>query len=315
VSDYDVELFSVSKSFAGRPVVDNITLRIQRGEFFSLLGPSGCGKTTLLRIIAGFESADSGDVVLAGKSMTGVKVAERDLNLVFQNYALFPHMNVGENVSFGLRMARRNDIVTRVREVLDRVSLRGYERREPLTLSGGEQQRVALARAIVTGPRVLLLDEPLAALDLKLRKGLREELRRLQRELAMTFVYVTHDQEEALSMSDRVAVMNGGQIEQVGTPQEIYEQPATRFVAEFVGTANVFEEEGRTLMVRPENVRLSQAGLPVTVEELLYHGPVTRIITTAGERRIVLDHPNGCPRIGDQVHLEWQPEDVRVLPL
>jgi putative spermidine/putrescine transport system ATP-binding protein len=211
-------------------------------------------------------------------------------------------------------MAHQGDVATRVRDVLSQVCLAGYEARSPHTLSGGEQQRVALARAIVTSPRVLLLDEPLAALDLKLRTGLREELRRLQRALQMTFVYVTHDQEEALSMSDRIAVLSEGVVEQVGSPQEVYEHPANRFVAEFVGTANVFEQDGRTVMVRPEDVRLASHGMPVTVEELLYQGPVTRIIASAGGKRIVLDHPNGCPRIGERVHVTWHPERQRVLP-
>jgi putative spermidine/putrescine transport system ATP-binding protein len=314
VSEFDVELEGVSKAFGARRVVSGVSLRVRRGEFFSLLGPSGCGKTTLLRIVAGFEEADCGTVRLAGADVGGVPVAKRDLNLVFQNYALFPHMSVGENVAFGLRMAHQGDVATRVREVLSQVCLAGYEARSPHTLSGGEQQRVALARAIVTSPRVLLLDEPLAALDLKLRTGLREELRRLQRALQMTFVYVTHDQEEALSMSDRIAVLSEGVVEQVGSPQEVYEHPANRFVAEFVGTANVFEQGGRTVMVRPEDVRLASHGMPVTVEELLYQGPVTRIIASAGGKRIVLDHPNGCPRIGERVHVTWHPERQRVLP-
>jgi ABC-type Fe3+/spermidine/putrescine transport system ATPase subunit len=315
VSDFDVELDGISRSFGGRLVVRDVCLQVRSGELFTLLGPSGCGKTTLLRIVAGFEQADRGSVRLAGAEMAGVPVAKRDLNMVFQNYALFPHMSVGENVAFGLRMAGRRDVGARVREVLHKVRLAGYEARLPHTLSGGEQQRVALARAIVTSPRVLLLDEPLAALDLKLRKGLREELRRLQRELGMTFVYVTHDQEEALSMSDRIAVLRDGAVQQVGSPREVYERPASRFVAEFVGTANLFEQDGRTVMVRPENVRLASHGMAATVDELLYHGPVTRIVASAGETRIVLDHPDGCPRIGERVNVTWDPQHERVLPL
>src|SRR5262249_12842648 len=227
-----------------------------------------------MRIIAGFESADSGSVALAGLEMAGIPPHRRDVNMVFQNYALFPHLSVGENVAFGLRIARADDLEGRVRRALSKVNLAGYEARSVTTLSGGEQQRVALARAIVTGPRVLLLDEPLSALDLKLRKGLQAELRRLQRELAMTFIFVTHDQEEALAMSDRIALMNGGRVEQVGAPEDIYEKPATRFAAEFVGAGNFFEGtgDGRTfrtkdglsfeasasgeavILVRPENI-------------------------------------------------------------
>jgi ABC-type Fe3+/spermidine/putrescine transport system ATPase subunit len=194
VDEFDVTLRGVIKTFGGRRAVDDVTLDIRRGEFFSLLGPSGCGKTTLMRIIAGFDAADSGAVSLGGIDMAGVPPHKRDVNMVFQNYALFPHLSVGENVAFGLRIAKRDDVEGRVKRTLEKVSLAGYEARSVTTLSGGEQQRVALARAIVTGPRVLLLDEPLSALDLKLRKGLQAELRRLQRELAMTFIFVTHDQ-------------------------------------------------------------------------------------------------------------------------
>src|SRR5437867_266871 len=227
---WDVELRAVEKTLGGRRIVDGVSLAIGRGEFFALLGPSGCGKTTLLRMIAGFDGPDAGAILLGGSDVRAVPPHRRDLNLVFQNYALFPHLSVADNVAFGLRIQRARDIPDRVRRALEMVHLPGYERRSPATLSGGEQQRVALARAIVTGPRVLLLDEPLGALDLKLRKGLQEELRRLQRELAITFIYVTHDQDEALSMADRVAVMRGGRVEQCATPREIYERPATRFV-------------------------------------------------------------------------------------
>jgi len=339
VDEFDVTLRGVIKSFGGRRAVDDVTLNIRRGEFFSLLGPSGCGKTTLMRIIAGFDAADSGAVTLGGADMAGVPPHKRDVNMVFQNYALFPHLSVGENVAFGLRIAKRDDVDGRVKRALEKVSLAGYEPRSVTTLSGGEQQRVALARAIVTGPRVLLLDEPLSALDLKLRKGLQAELRRLQRELAMTFVFVTHDQEEALAMSDRIAVLNKGRVEQVGAPAEIYERPATRFAAEFVGAGNFFEGAGdgrtfrtrdglsfeaaasgdATLLVRPEKMRLNAgAGFPARVEELLYQGASMSILLKAGDRRLLVeDHNDGSAvelRVGDTALVSWRPEDALVLP-
>jgi spermidine/putrescine transport system ATP-binding protein len=339
VDEFDVTLRGVTKAFGGRRAVDEVTLDIRRGEFFSLLGPSGCGKTTLMRIIAGFDAADSGTVTLGGTDMAGVPPHKRDVNMVFQNYALFPHLSVGENVAFGLRLLKRDDIEGRVRRALEKVSLVGYEPRSVTTLSGGEQQRVALARAIVTGPRVLLLDEPLSALDLKLRKGLQAELRRLQRELAMTFIFVTHDQEEALAMSDRIAVLNRGRVEQVGAPTDIYERPATRFAAEFVGAGNFFEGAGdgrvfrtkdglsfdaaaagdATLLVRPEKMRLNAGtGLSARVEEVLYQGASTSIILKTGDRRLLVDDHNDGDlsnvRVGDMAVVSWRPEDVLVLP-
>ena len=312
MSDFDIELRGITKDLGGRRVVNDVTLEIRRGEFFSLLGPSGCGKTTLLRMIAGFESPDAGTLRLAGADVIDVPVHKRDLNLDFQNYALFPHMSVAKNIAFGLRMQGASDTDARVKAALDKVRMTGYEARVPTTLSGGEQQRVALARAIVTNPRVLLLDEPLGALDLKLRKGLQEELRRLQRDLAMTFVYVTHDQEEALSMSDRIAVMNKGVVEQVGAPREIYDRPASRYVAEFVGTANFLEENGRTFMVRPENIRLG-SGRDAVVEEVFFHGATTRVIVRAGNQRLVIDDSDARVKLGDRVKVSWDAADVQVL--
>jgi ABC-type Fe3+/spermidine/putrescine transport system ATPase subunit len=318
----DVELRGVSKLLGGRRVVDNITIEVRRGEFYSLLGPSGCGKTTLLRMIAGFEVPDAGEVRLGGVNMSGVPVHRRNLNLVFQNYALFPHMNVGRNIAFGLRMQNVRDPGPLVTAALEKVRLPGYESRAPSTLSGGEQQRVALARAIVTNPRVLLLDEPLGALDLKLRKGLQEELRRLQRELAMTFIYVTHDQEEALSMSHRIAVMNKGIIEQVGTPRDIYDRPASRFVAGFVGAVNFIEDNGKTLVVRPEKISLSSNapngkdgmdGIEAVVEEIFFYGATTRVIVRAGEQRIVIDDGSARVNVGDRVRVYWKPEHAQAL--
>jgi len=339
VDELDVALRGVTKSYGGRRAVDDVTLEVRRGEFFSLLGPSGCGKTTLMRLVAGFEFPDSGTVLLGGRDVARVPAHKRDVNMVFQNYALFPHLDVEGNVAFGLKIAGADDVEGRVRRALEKVNLAGFERRATTTLSGGEQQRVALARAVVTGPRILLLDEPLAALDLKLRKGLQEELRRLQRELAITFLFVTHDQEEALAMSDRVAVMNRGRVEQVGTPEEIYERPATRFVAEFVGSGNFFEGTGDgkvvrtrdglaieaaatgevTLLVRPEKVRVNGgAGFPARVEEVLYQGSSTSIILRAGDRRILVEDANDGAiahvRVGETTTVSWRPEDVLVLP-
>jgi spermidine/putrescine transport system ATP-binding protein len=240
-----IELVAVEKEFTagGHEVkaVDHIDLRIAEGEFFSLLGPSGCGKTTTLRMIAGFEEPTHGQILLHGRDVVGVPPFRRDVNMVFQQYALFPHMDVFDNVAFGLRRKKvaKDEIARRVAEALALVELEGREKRRPRQLSGGQQQRVALARALVNRPRALLLDEPLGALDLKLRQAMQLELKRIQREVGITFVYVTHDQEEALTMSDRLVVMDAGRIEQLGNPRELYEHPATRFVANFIGTSNI----------------------------------------------------------------------------
>ena len=240
-----IELVGVEKEFATGAnevkAVEHVDLRIAEGEFFSMLGPSGCGKTTTLRMIAGFEEPTSGQILLHGRDMVGVPPFRRDVNMVFQQYALFPHMDVFENVAFGLRRKKvdKDEITRRVAEALSLVELEGREKRKPRQLSGGQQQRVALARALVNRPRALLLDEPLGALDLKLRQAMQLELKRIQREVGITFVYVTHDQEEALTMSDRLVVMNAGRIEQLGSPRELYEHPATRFVANFIGTSNI----------------------------------------------------------------------------
>jgi spermidine/putrescine transport system ATP-binding protein len=249
-----IRLEHVSKTFDGETVLQDVSLDIHNGEFLTILGPSGCGKTTLLRLIAGFESPDQGDVFIDGRSMSGVPANRRKVNTVFQSYALFPHMTVFENVAFGLRMAKTppSEIEERVAQALRMVGLVGMAQRRPSSLSGGQQQRVAIARASVNRPLVLLLDEPLSALDYKLRTQMRMELKQLRRDLGITFVFVTHDQEEAFSMADRVVVMNQGRVEQVGAPVEVYEQPVNMFVARFVGETNIFEgfagqSEGGTL--------------------------------------------------------------------
>ncbi|MGZ4333617.1 MAG: ABC transporter ATP-binding protein, partial [Gaiellaceae bacterium] len=238
-----IALDGVSKRFGSHTAVDDVTLEIREGEFFSMLGPSGCGKTTSLRMIAGFEAPDSGRVVLQGTDVTTTSANRRPVNMVFQQYALFPHMSIYDNVAFGLKVKRvpRSEHRDRIHELLRIVDLEGYENRRPRQLSGGQQQRVALARALVNRPAALLLDEPLGALDVKLRKQMQLELKRIQHELGTTFVYVTHDQEEALAMSDRIAVMNRGKVEQLGSPREIYDRPRTAFVADFIGSLNALD--------------------------------------------------------------------------
>ena len=289
--DVSVRLDGVSKHFGAFAAVDRVDLDVARGEFFSLLGPSGSGKTTCLRMIAGFERPTSGRVLLAGEDVTGRAPYERDVNTVFQDYALFPHMTVQENVEYGLRVKRvaRPERRERANEALALVRLGEYAGRKPSQLSGGQRQRVALARALVNRPSVLLLDEPLGALDLKLRQEMQIELKHIQQTVGITFIYVTHDQEEALSMSDRLAVFNRGRIEQVGTPADVYEQPGTEFVANFVGTSNVLPG-GRA--IRPEKLRLEaaayapQGGEEVrggTIEDVVYLGPVTRYVVRLGD--------------------------------
>jgi spermidine/putrescine transport system ATP-binding protein len=280
VAENDVRLERVTKRFGDVVAVDDLTLDIARGEFFSLLGPSGCGKTTTLRMIGGFEDPSGGSIYLAGRDVTELPPYRRDVNTVFQSYALFPHLDVFENVAFGLRRRKvpRADVATQVGEVLRLVDLPGFERRKPGQLSGGQQQRIALARALVNQPKVLLLDEPLGALDLKLRKQMQLELKRIQTEVQITFLYVTHDQEEAMTMSDQLAVMRHGTIEQIGEPEQVYENPATEFVAGFLGASNLLsgevkERTGDRTVIRLENgtavavptARLDGAGPSVKV--------------------------------------------------
>ena len=242
MAEVSLELKEIKKSFTeGEAVLDNISLEISKGEFITLLGSSGCGKTTTLRIIAGLEQPDAGSVWLDGREVTGLEPNQRDVNTVFQNYALFPHMNVAENIGYGLKLKKvpKSEIRKKVSQMLELVQLEGYEKRKPSELSGGQKQRVAIARALVNNPKVLLLDEPLGALDLQLRRAMQIELKHLQKKLGITFIYITHDQEEAINMSDRIAVMKDGRIEQIGTPDEIYNHPKTSYVATFVGNANI----------------------------------------------------------------------------
>ena len=303
----DVQISGLRKHYGEVAAVDGIDLEIALGEFFTMLGPSGSGKTTTLRMIAGFERPDAGTIELAGKDVSSLPPFDRDVNTVFQDYALFPHMTVQQNVEYGLRVRRVAKAERRLRaqEALAMVRLDDYGDRKPGQLSGGQRQRVALARAIVNTPRALLLDEPLGALDLKLRQELQIELKQIQQELGMTFIYVTHDQEEALTMSDRIAVFNEGKIEQIGTPAEMYEHPATQFVAGFIGTSNILERDRRTFTVRPEKIRLltgdGDEGEPGTITAAVYLGPVTKFIVAldgGGELTVV------------QQNLETSSEDV-----
>ncbi len=319
--DADVRVTNLSKSFGDVAAVDDVTLDIAAGEFFTMLGPSGSGKTTTLRLIAGFERPDGGSVELAGTDVTRLAPYARDVNTVFQDYALFPHMTVAENVEYGLRVKRvpRANRRAQATHALERVRLAGLGARKPIQLSGGQRQRVALARAIVNRPRVLLLDEPLGALDLKLRQEMQSFLKALQKELGITFVYVTHDQEEALTMSDRIAVFNEGRIEQVGTPQDVYEQPQTEFVAGFVGVSNIVQRDGRRYTIRPEKIRTVAAGegLRANVADAVFVGMFTRYVVELDDRtRLTVVRQNDASpvEVGSQVHLDWNSEDEFEIP-
>ncbi|MFJ7423056.1 ABC transporter ATP-binding protein [Streptomyces uncialis] len=350
-----VRLTGVGKTFGGTPAVIDVTLDIRTGEFFSILGPSGCGKTTLMRMITGFETPSEGTVELDGADCTGVPPHKRDLNMLFQSYALFPHLDVSENVAFELKVRKsrpKAEIAQAVREALALVRLDGYGDRTIGRLSGGQRQRVAIARALIGRPSLLLLDEPLGALDQKLRAEMQLELKKIQREVGVTFVTVTHDQEEALTMSDRIAVMDGGRVLQVDTPEAIYERPATRFVANFIGTSNfltgtlgggrlgvdglgniaVPDGHGHPdgtpvhLAVRPENVRLARAGEPLqdcpvradaTLQQIVYLGNATRYHLALAHGGDFVAEARGTDvsglRIGEQVDVGWHPRHSRVL--
>jgi putative spermidine/putrescine transport system ATP-binding protein len=315
----DVEAVGLRKTYGDVVAVDNVDVRVPDGEFFTLLGPSGSGKTTTLRLIAGFEQPDAGSVRLGGVDITRRPPYQRDVNTVFQDYALFPHMTVAENVGYGLKVkgVPRRERAKQVDEVLRLVRLQGFGRRKPVQLSGGQRQRVALARSIVNRPQVLLLDEPLGALDLKLRQEMQVFLKGLQRDLGMTFLYVTHDQEEALTMSDHLAVFNDGRIEQVGSPAEVYARPASEFVAGFVGTSNILERGGRRIIVRPERIQMDGTGEPGTIEDVVFVGAFTRyrVDTLTGEHVTVVRQNDGTELApGTRVHLAWRDEDAFELP-
>jgi putative spermidine/putrescine transport system ATP-binding protein len=311
----EVRAEGIRKAYGEVAAVDGVDVHVGAGEFFTLLGPSGSGKTTTLRVIAGFEQPDAGTVTLGGEDITRRPPYARDVNTVFQDYALFPHMTVAENVGYGLKVkgVARAERARQVDEVLEMVRLGGFGKRKPVQLSGGQRQRVALARSIVNRPKVLLLDEPLGALDLKLRQEMQVFLKSLQRELGMTFLYVTHDQEEALTMSDHLAVFNEGKIEQVGAPEEVYAQPATAFVAGFVGTSNILERDGRRISVRPERIELGDDGEAATVKDVVFVGSFVRILveTERGDQlTVVRSTADGRPEAGARVHVRWRDEDA-----
>ncbi len=337
-----VELKNISVSFDGEQILSDLNLSIKDKEFITLLGPSGCGKTTTLRIIAGFVESENGEVLFDGKKINGVPAYKRQVNTIFQRYALFPHLNVYENIAFGLRVKKMNEaeIYKKVNEMLALVNLSGLEKRKVDTLSGGQQQRVAIARAIANNPKVLLLDEPLAALDLKLRKDMQAELKKIQEQLGITFIFVTHDQEEALSMSDRVVVMDNGKIQQVGTPQDIYNEPENAFVADFIGESNILDgvmlddylaefsgkkfecldkgfgrSENVDIVVRPEDVDIvpvDKGMLEGVVTSITFLGVHYEIIVDIGGFKWMIQTTDGV-NVGDKVGLYIEPDAIHVM--
>lgn len=355
MSDIIIKLEDVCKDFGENKVVKHLDMDIHEGEFLTMLGPSGCGKTTTLRMIAGFESPTAGNIYMEGKKVQDKEAYEREVNTVFQNYALFPHMTIFDNVAFGLsiRKVPKNEIKERVREMLELVQLSGFENRKPDQMSGGQKQRIAIARALINRPKVLLLDEPLGALDMKLRKQMQFELKSLQKKLGITFIYVTHDQEEALTMSDRIAVLSGGVLEQLDIPRNIYEHPASKFVADFIGESNIFEgtvsrisesetkitiengmisagPSGRSMhendivniSVRPENMKYSEKpveGFNFTgkIKEYVFIGnTVKAIIKLANGDEVKINiSPKAVPvRENTQVYLYWDINDAVIIP-
>lgn len=340
-----VRLENFCKSYENKEVIKDINLEVYEGEFLTLLGSSGCGKTTILRAISGLDSVTSGKIYINDVDVTNLDPQEREVNTIFQNYALFPLMTIEDNIGFGLKMKKvpKEEIKKAVKEMMELVHLEGYEKRFPSELSGGEQQRVSIVRGLINNPKVLLLDEPLSALDMKLRKQMQIELKQLQRKFGITFIYVTHSQDEALSMSDRIVVLNEGKIEQIGTPTQVYEKPKNLFVANFLGDSNIFKgkviddgeailtEEGDVfkidktprgtleeiyIMVRPENIRVSfekPKGNHVLgkVYEKSYNGSMTKILTKVGKKVMtVMVFGNDCPfKRGNEVYLSWDVED------
>lgn len=342
MKDNIIELKNISKSFDGDKVLDELSLNIKKDEFLTLLGPSGCGKTTTLKILAGFEFADSGEVLFNNKDISELPPYKRELNTVFQKYALFPHMNVYDNIAFGLKLKKlsKSVIDSKVKEVLKLVSLSGYEKRDIEALSGGQQQRIAIARALVNEPKVLLLDEPLSALDSKLRKDMQLELKKMQQTLGITFIFVTHDQEEALTMSNTIVVMNKGKIQQKGTPEDIYNEPANRFVAEFIGDSNIIDgvmlddfkvkfhdvifecvdkgfnkNENVEIVIRPEDIEMcsiENAMLEVLVKSTVFKGVHYEIAVESGNLSwIIHSTKNAIP--GSTIGLTLAPESLHIM--
>ncbi len=342
MQDNILQLKDISKSFDGELILEDLSLDIKRNEFVTLLGPSGCGKTTTLRIIGGFVTPDSGQVLLEGKDITSLPTEQRCVNTVFQKYALFPHMTIEENIAFGLKIKKKDDAYIRekVKYALDLVNLIGYEKRKPRSLSGGQQQRVAIARAIVNEPQILLLDEPLGALDLKLRQDMQKELIRLKEELGITFIYVTHDQEEALTMSDKIVVMNQGYIQQIGSPEDIYNEPQNAFVADFIGDANLIpgimlkdelvQIQDTTfvcvdkgfgnntpvdVVIRPEDVEIMERGkgiFPAVVTSVLFKG-VHYEIMAEGIGLNWMIHTTAYHEKGSEVDLYVKPFNIQIM--
>lgn len=338
-----IQFDHVTKQFDGETILRDISFDIERGKFYTLLGPSGCGKTTILRLIAGFLEPTDGRITFNGQLVNKIPPNKRQVNTVFQDYALFPHLNVFENVAFGLRINKlaSREIAPRVKEALHFVNLDGYQNREIADLSGGQKQRVAIARAIVNRPQVLLLDEPLSALDLKLRTAMQFELRQLQRRLGITFIFVTHDQEEALAMSDEIFVLNQGKIEQSGSPRSIYDEPINRFVADFIGESNIIpgkmprdrvvsfagktfdcvdqgfdENESVEIVIRPEDLELKQRGeglLQVRVESQLFRGVHYEIIGEDGDGNSWMIHSTKSAKINDEIGLSFEPEAIHIM--
>ena len=337
-----IEIKGVSKTYEDNTVLDNLTLNIKKNEFLTLLGPSGCGKTTTLKIIAGFEEADTGEVLFDGTDISSLPPYKRQVNTVFQKYALFPHMNVYENIAFGLKIKKKskNEIDTKVKEVLKLVALEGFERRKIDSLSGGQQQRVAIARALINEPEVLLLDEPLGALDLKLRKEMQIELKRIQQRLGITFIFVTHDQEEALTMSDTIIVMNKGKIQQMGSPEDIYNEPSNAFVADFIGESNILDgtmledfkvqfcntifecvdkgfdkDELIDVVIRPEDIKIVEADkgmLKGVVKSVIFKGVHYEIEVEEGNRTWII-HNTKYAELDSTVGLDIYPEDIHIM--
>lgn len=342
LADNIIEIKNISKTFEDNQVLNNISLEIKKNEFVTFLGPSGCGKTTTLKILAGFETCDEGEIIFENKRINDVPPYERQLNTVFQKYALFPHMNIYENIAFGLKIKKlpKEEIDNKVKEVLKLVSLEGFEKRKPESLSGGQQQRVAIARAIVNEPEVLLLDEPLGALDLKLRKEMQTELKRIQKKLGITFIFVTHDQEEALTMSDTVVVMNKGVIQQMGSPVDIYNEPKNRFVARFIGESNITEgimledfkvefcghifecvdkgfdkNEEIDVVIRPEDIKIvekNKGHLKGIVKSVVFKG-VHYELEVEGETMTFLLHNTKSVPVGEEIGMDIYPEDIHIM--